>query len=523
MTDRPPETDADTDREARYHSLVDLHARAGAIGDVDDLDGSLIPRSRRSSMRASAEAVAAAPEDEIPMSARLAVLYNLSRADVTRGEAHERDYQLLAKSVAKSRGLTVKQLLGDLKQAASEAAPLRATPTGQALPAHETVFIGESVCTTRTVKVNGLRATWIYSEFDTDAPFAQVAAWVDPRNWPDRGPLMFKRMDIVGAAEPVNITALSDDHWHGVFHEEVQLVRRLNTLLHCDHWRDGDEAAGMTYQLDLSLDAQINVDQGFLTVNDTGPVRRVKALKVVGFTEDLWDQVARYVCPFWTDWMRSAVRGGTVAEPRTPTGTGLPQPSPLVENLEAWGKFFGESARSYLDLFEDVTARMGTGRYSTSDAVADGTRYWSKLAKDWAQAWTYGVETANEVAREGLDAGFAPPGAPRESARGAATAMAAAAAPTPLEGTVVPVTGLGENDRPACSDLVSIEAGGAKIAAQAVTVGVEHLGGETFGARLQTTDASAPSGLYVGRLKAADGRELGCVQLYVSRAMDVGT
>ena len=56
---------------------------------------------------------------------------------------------------------------------------------------------------------------------------------------------------------------------------------------------------------------EIDVDRGFLLVNDAGPVRRVKALKMVGFTDDVWDDVAAMVCPFWTSWVRSAVEGGS--------------------------------------------------------------------------------------------------------------------------------------------------------------------------------------------------------------------
>ena len=37
----------------------------------------------------------------------------------------------------------------------------------------------------------------------------------------------------------------------------------------------------MTYELDLSLDDEIDVDRGFLLVNNAGGVRRVKALKIV--------------------------------------------------------------------------------------------------------------------------------------------------------------------------------------------------------------------------------------------------
>jgi hypothetical protein len=135
----------------------------------------------------------------------------------------------------------------------------------------------------------------------------------------------------------------------------------------------------MTYELDLSLDDEIDVDRGFLLVNNAGGVRRVQALKIVGFTADVWDSVALMVRPFWTDWVRSAVEGGSHSVPKPPThtppGTGSRRPSPLGDSLDAWGKFFGDSSRTYVDLFEDVTSRISSSRYSTADLLADGTRY----------------------------------------------------------------------------------------------------------------------------------------------------
>jgi hypothetical protein len=421
----------------------------------------------------------------------------------------------------------------DIKQSAG-GTPFRGTPSGQALPHHETAFIGENVCTVRNVVVGGLKATWVFSEFETDAPFDGIADWVDPRNWPARGPLLFKRMDLVGAPRPVDITGpgdagpLGDQHWHGVFHEEVQLVKRVNTLLHCDYWRDGDRAAGMTYELNLSLDDEIDVDRGFLLVNNAGPVRRVKALKMVGFTTDLWDRVAAMVCPFWTDWVRSAVEGGNTSAPKPPThtppaGTGSPGTSPWGDSFDAWARFFGDSARTYFDLFDDVTSRISSSRYSAGDLLADGTRYWSQLAKDWARAWSNGMEVLDEVGREGLDAGFMPPGADREPGRGAATTMMTGTRPetpgTETEGTIVPVAGIGPADRPLSSDLVSIEAGSATIASQNIVATVETLEGGTYGVRVRTTDTSVPPGLYVGHLKRPDGQMLAPVQLYLSRAI----
>jgi hypothetical protein len=157
-------------------------------------------------------------------------------------------------------------------------------------------------------------------------------------------------------------------------------------------------------------------------------------------------------------------------------------------------------------------------RVPGGDWLNDGTRYWSQLAKDWASAWANGLDTLDEVSREGLDAGIMPPGASREPARGAATAMAAPTPTATSEGTTVTVPGIGPSDRPVCSDLVSIEAGGATIASANVVVTMQTPEDGTPGVRVHTTDTSVPPGLYVGHLQRPDGQLIAPVQLYLSRA-----
>ena len=78
------------------------------------------------------------------------------------------------------------------------------------------------------MQVGGIHATWIYSEFETDATVRHVADWVDPRSWHTWGPLFFRRMELlIAPPAPVDISPPppGDQHWHGVFHEEVQLVQ----------------------------------------------------------------------------------------------------------------------------------------------------------------------------------------------------------------------------------------------------------------------------------------------------------
>jgi hypothetical protein len=533
MTDTPPSYRG-PESDAPHRALVGLHALSDSLGGVEPGD---VPGFRPSSPGADLRAVAEAPESEIPVSARIGVLHALARADFPHYDSTKGEYHLLAESVARAREVDPDELLSDLKRSASEGVPFETTTTGQALPHRDVAFVGHDLCETRTVQVGELTAAWVFSEFETDAPFEQVVGWIDPRSWPARGPMLFKGMSLVGADEPVDISGLGDEHWHGVFHEKVQLVRELNTLLHCDYWRDGDSAAGMTYDLALSLDGELDVDRGFLSVNDLGSVRRVKALKIVGFTEDVWDDVARMVCPFWTDWVRGAVEGGSSSTPHAPSHQpGGAQPSPtevLSEGMQAWFDFFGDSARTYLDLMADMSSRATSGGYSTSDWLADGTRYWSALAKDWAKAWTYGLEMLDDIARDGLDAGFAPPGSPRSAMRGVATAMTGAAsgqaragdaAPTAgaAEVTTIPVVGLAPDDQPVVSPLVSIEAGGATIPASDLIVSVQQVDEQTYGVRLECTDTSVAPGLYVGHLKAMQGSSPTPVQLYVARATEAG-
>jgi hypothetical protein len=514
-----------TDVTGEHHALLHLHAVAGQFS----LDPGLVPGFRPRTTGESLVAVADAAEEDIPVSARVAALVELARAGFPGYEDHEQAYRHLAESVASRRGLQADQLLTDAKRAGSGEAPFRSTDSGVVLPAEETAFVGEQVCSTLRVDVNGLDATWVYSEFDTDAPFESVADWVDPRSWPKRGPMLFKGMSLVGSNEPITLGGLGSDHWHGVFHEEVQLVRRLHTLLHCDVWRDGDVATGMTYELTLSMDREIQVDRGFLLVNELGTgMRRVQALKMVGFTEGLWNDVAELVCPAWTDWVRHAVEGGSVGVTRppshTPGGAGSGDAATAWRrSLDAWVDFLGDSAGRYLDLFAGATRRAVAPGATPADWAADGVVVWSQLAQDWAQAWSHGLRTLDGVARDGLAADFGPPppqpGADQSRRAARSDQPSAAPALTTTEGVLIPVTGLGPQEQPTVGDLVSLEAGGARLRPRDVRVRRLRLPDGREAVQLHPADPQVPAGLYVGELRGDDGRVLTPVQLYVSRAV----
>jgi hypothetical protein len=515
-----PRHDGDEPGEEWYRALIALHALSPDYRmDWERLPGPYRGRDIGADLRLVTEA----PPDAIPVSARLAVLYDLAKADYPERAGNADAYRALAESAVQQRVLRDEpvdagELLEDIAGAAKAGEPLSTRRTATAFAHRERAFIGEDVCTIQRVLVGGIRATWIYSEFETDASFASVAEWLDPRQWHALAPMFFKRMDPVGPAEPLALDAPPDGqpHWQGIFHEEVQLVRLVSTLLNCTYWRNDAGTAATTYDLDHSLDREIDVDRGYLLVTDAGGVRRVQALKIVSFTENLWDGVAVFACPFWTEWIRGAVRDATTSTPTPPTQTPGAGQSPLGQTAEDWIEYFGEAVQSYLDLCTDTSTRMRSRSYTSAEALADGSRWWSQFAKDWARAWNNWLDTVKEVANEGLNAGVTPPGMPSERGRGTMRALATPVA-ADLGGVVVNVAGLGPAERPVCSELVSIERGAPKIPTAEVAVTVEEAGG-TRRVRLRTTSTSARHGLYVGRLHTPANPELAPVQLYVSRA-----
>jgi hypothetical protein len=228
-------------------------------------------------------AVADAPETEVSMGARLDVLHALAAADFPRFESNADDYTRLAQSIAGPNNVDAQTLLDDIKASAGGDTAFAATSTGQALPHSAAAFVGQDLCHTARVTVDGKPATWIFSEFETDASFEDLAEWVNPASWAKRGPMLFKKMELVGGA-PTSMSGIdARQHWHAEFLEEVQLVDRLKTILHCDYFSQTDQAVGTTYDLTFSVDHQITVDRGFLLATDVGNgKRRVKVLKIVG-------------------------------------------------------------------------------------------------------------------------------------------------------------------------------------------------------------------------------------------------
>lgn len=547
----PDDSSAGSAVEPTHTALLTLHELAGTYDGVGE-----IPSLGRPGVAEALSTLAVAPVHEASVGLKLDTLVALARAGFPDYERTEQAYLQLGEAIGVAHGVDADQVLSDAKAVALGDAAIAETATGTALPHHATAFVGQDVCDIREVTVDGIPAVWIFSEFETDAPFVGVADWVRPESWPKRGPAMFKGMHVVGD-QPTEIAGHGyTDHWHGVYLEDVQLVERLKTLLHCDYYENAAEAAGVTYRLDFSVGHKLTVDRGFLLVEDLGPVRRVKALKIVAFTDTKWNEVAKLVCPFWTDFVRQAAEGGTSSSPRgpgaepAPTGEGEGggggsriDDRGLTDLWAAWIDFVGEAAKAYAALAGDATGKMLAGSYGRQDLVDDGTAYWRQLAKDWAQAWGYGAEMMTAMAKEGLvtprppgaedetgsrfppfvppagagpSAAVSPAGAPTAAAVGAPSVGPRAVGGT-VESVTVPIPGLAPGSSVSCTDLTGIEAGAPVIPSAAITVSVVEIAPPQRAARLSVDVSGAAPGLYTGEILVDAGGRIP-VAFYVSRA-----
>ncbi len=505
------------DREAQ-HALWSLHQTAGSVSAIP-------PTAALVTFGDALAKVAAAEHRDIPTSAKLDLLGALARSDLPGFDDHSDAYHAIATAIGTDHGLDSTQIIADVKQAAA-GVPFGETQTGQTLPHHVTAFFMEDVCNTATVVVDDRSATWVFSEFETDAPYDEVAGWIDPRSWPERGPMMFKGMTPIGELTEVPGSKTTTE-WHGTFLETVQLVELLETELHCDYYKQGDLFAGMTYSLVKSHGDQINVDRGFLLVNELGGSRHVKALKIVGFTNDIWDDVALWVCPIWTDFVRGAVRGGDSSGPLPPSSG----PGRIGGAAEQWSNLAGVSAAAYTKMAAEWARDVTSGHYTPDDLVRDGARFWLQVYRDMANASASAYALLEQLAQEPVDQPAPQTIIPLAAPQVAAVQQSAAVAPLPdakikpvpmgddSEGTTLPVTGLDPNTPLESTHLTRIGVEQTVIPSKAVKVSPTVLTDKMAGIHVEADVRGIGDGLYVGEVKIGTEGLTAPIQLYVSRAV----
>lgn len=280
------------------------------------------------------------------------------------------------------------------------------------MPDGGTAATARQITDHRFVTVNGKRAAWLFSEFETDKPLRSLVRWLTPRDWPTWGAPMFKAMELVGE----EVHGPSGDEWQANYLEVVELGgEELRTMLRCDFADKGSWAA-MTYDLDRSVDGKLQVDRGFLLAVET-PDRRqrqVKALKVVGFTDPDHTLEAEEVGPLWTEWIKAAIevaveegsegsegsKGPSVGHHGT-GGTGVTVDSVADyyrDQANQWTDCVTDMAQFYSGYATDVGSRLYSGEYKPGDAAQDSGRLFLRLARDWARLWRAGSEIAEVLA-----------------------------------------------------------------------------------------------------------------------------
>ncbi|HMK62860.1 MAG TPA: hypothetical protein VEG62_01625 [Acidimicrobiales bacterium] len=376
-------------------------------------------------------------------------------------------------------------------------------------------------CTAMPVDVEGKQAVWIFTEFETDEPLKALRDWLVPEHWPDWGGEMFKEMRPIG---PVDLrpTHGNAQQTHAEYLEVVEIGgHRLETELRCE-LKSAKTWAAMSYDLDRSIGAVLQVDRGYLMAADVCGRRHVKALKVVGFTDTLLNTAATQVCPEWSTWVQRAVKveaikaaGGSVDPKPGSVGDSNPTVSSSPEGAaaftggvaEQWISTVTDMVEFYAPFTVDVSERLWSGRYGREDAANDTSRLFQRLARDWSRAWQAGMESAANWAEATVR-----PTARAEPARSGRI----------LEHTTLMVQAPSRRARVGISDLARIGRTPATIKATDVTITppvVEEPGPAYV--TIQADTSRVPCGLYEGALVAGVGGERAPALFFVSHAQPV--
>jgi hypothetical protein len=160
-------------------------------------------------------------------------------------------------------------------------------------------------CDTVLVRVGTAPALSITSELWTTRTLGDFETIVNPRQWP-QCPIQhvfFRAMDPCPDDPVEHELPQPDRGWRATLREVVDFSFGLGwapmtTDLNIFYFSD-DSTIGCTYDLNMSVDGQITVDQGYVIVEDNHELglRRIRTLKQVHFA--VGDLPTSLVCPFW--------------------------------------------------------------------------------------------------------------------------------------------------------------------------------------------------------------------------------
>lgn len=364
----------------------------------------------------------------------------------------------------------------------------------------------------RLVTVNGKRAAWLFSEFETDEALDDLVRWLTPDSWPAWGGSMFRKMVRLDRENVVP----SGDKWQADYLEVVNLGgQELRTVLRFDFQR-ADGWAATTYDLVHSVDNKLQVDRGFLlAVEAPHGKRQVKALKVVGFTDPGQTMEAEDVGPLWTAWIELAIQAAAQQRedegPKDPSFGHHAPGGPRVtvgsvadfykDRTNQWTDCVTDMTQFYSGYATDVGSRLYSGEYQAADAAKDSGRLFLRLARDWSRLWRAGSEMAEAFAD--ADIGATPAGDPT------------------TDYTDVLVLGTDPPTRVVVLDLEIVGLGDTRLNRSHIEVAPESVGSDPSPAtvRLRAHPGAGPSGLYAGSLRVGEQDHPAFV--YISKARPV--
>ncbi len=349
-------------------------------------------------------------------------------------------------------------------------------------------------CQIAHVVVDGHPAVYLYAGFTTQVPFDVLAGWLNPSEWHDRSPVLFR--SVASVTRHLTQAVGAYDLWHESFREKATPFPNndvVTNVLACNNASSRTGGFSITsYDLDRWSPQDVLVDCGYLMIRDLGDMRAAGFVKIIGFKDAEKNGLIEAAKPLWLSLIRavaegdaeSPAAGAKLAADAPESDDGQTSVSALVQGwVDAANSCYAASGK----LAGNVVGGFTGPSFGWDDFRRNVTGYWSDIARHYVDAWSAMQNAVSQVA----------PSPAARAAQAATSVRSAAMSPSVATAWVPvrPATRVGDSVK--LTDLVliadtTVVVPAAKIAGRIVADGDQRL------LALQVDARNLGRGVYVG-------------------------
>jgi hypothetical protein len=260
-------------------------------------------------------------------------------------------------------------------------------------------------CDVVDVVVDGHDAVFLYAGFTTQAPFAALQGWLDPKEWHDRAPVLFRQVQCTTKRRHDKWGVF--DLWQQTFQEKATPFPNnavLTNTLACDNATCRTPRFSITsYDLD-GRHNDVLVDCGYLMIRDLGSYRAASFVKMIGFEDPAQNEMISQLKHMWVSLIRAVAEGdatnrsGGQDTPGDPTDVGDDQTS-VSQLVQGWVDASTSCLQASGTLAGNLVGGFTGPKFGWDDFRRNVTGYWSDIAQHYVSALSATQGAVAQMAR----------------------------------------------------------------------------------------------------------------------------